>query len=360
MSVAVQLNMFPEAQDDLQAAVDTFSNQGVKHEHFSHFIDELVTSFKSCRAGSTIVAACPGGQATDEVLGEFAERVRSFEIRTHRGPSNFGFLRINAPSGLSAQRVNRELIDRYRTALHQARICHRTKPRYSEDCPAMDLPKTEIGQLVDFVLYKNPQMIVVTDADKLARDCAPPAEVRAAFRVVMDIASQSGVTHMICCSTYTLLKLLEDAEFVSAIEPHILRPYDYSDARQKSVFAGVLADYDEFLPWSGDDALSKKHKSIDEVVAGDPERVRRWILKALNGAMTANQTRLDWSNFEATMPRPAQVSLAQEERNKIIEAFPAKKIAKPCGGLPNQNRAQQKPLKPGQRKDTRDPANLAG
>ncbi len=360
MSVAVQLNMFPEAQDDLQAAVDAFSSQGVKHEHFSHFIDELVTSFKSCRAGSTIVAACPGGQATDEVLGEFVERIRNFEIRTHRGPSNFGFLRINAPSGLSTHQVNRELIDRYRTALHQARICHRTKPRYSEECPGMDLPKTATGHLVDFILYKNPQMIVVTDADKLARDCAPPAEIRAIFRVIMDIASQSGVTHMICCSPYTLLKLLKDAEFAAAIEPHILRPYDYSEVRQKSVFAGILADYDEFLPWAGDDALSKKHQIIDDVVAGDPERVRRWILKALNGAIAAKQTRLEWSHFEATIARPVLVASAQDERCDIIEAFPAKKTAKPTASLPKANDVPQKPLKPGQRKDTRDPANMVG
>lgn len=360
MSCCTQLDLFPQAQADLIKSLELIRGSGVCHQHFVQFVSSLVTGFKADCNGATTIVACPDG-ALDQVLEEFTKGVTAFEKRTHRVVSDFSFLELRAPSSLSPTQMKVELLDRYRTSLHSARIGHRTQPRFFGDQFDRPSARTDVGQLVELLRFKRPPLVVLREAQNLALPGAPVALARANWRLVMDIASQSGIPHFICGNIDTVLEVLSDADFHSATDVFFLRPYNVSVKEQKPIFVGVLNDFDAALPWKDrEESLARRIDAITKSVSGDADRLRRWILRALTEAVAEGSALLDWRHFEKTQPTSRQAEAAQNELARIYKDFPCAEVTtfeKPA--LPNVAKGKIPRLKPGFRKGSRDHVNIA-
>jgi len=229
------------------------------------------------------------------------------------------------------------------------------------DQPDRPSPRTDVGKLVEFLRYRQPPLVVLRGAHNFALPGAPVTLARACWRLVMDIASESEIPHLICGTIDTVLDVLSDADFHSDSDVFFLRPYNISAVEQKPIFVGVLGDFDEALPWKErNESLVRRIDAIDKCVSGDPERLRRWILRALTTAIAEGGVLLEWRHFEETQPTAKQAAAAYNELSRINRDFPCAKVSKiDEPGSRNANKARIPRPKPGDRRNARDHVNTA-
>jgi hypothetical protein len=357
MSAVTQMSFFPAAQEELHTALEAFQQQCVRHVNLTEFINSLVASFKSCAPGSTIVAACPPDRCLSEILGEFEDAVPIFEHRSQRIPCQFQMVQVGTPSALNTRQMKAELLDRYRVALHATRIIHRTQPRFLCDGMGAGIRRTDLGQVVELLKYKQPSLVVVRDVQNFRRQGTTIDEACIGWRLIMDIASQSGIPHLICGTVRTAMDVIADPNIQGATELLVLRPYDVSPKNPDSrgLFGAIINDFDDVLPLAPDESLIGHFDFVAERVAGDPDRLRRWVIRALTKAIGECSDSLRWRHFVDTAPSEQQTKLAESELKDVLKFFPGE-TARPD---PLSNTRPRSNGKPGQRKIGRDPACAA-
>ena len=317
-----QLNLFPETQRDLEAAIHTFNRRGVPHKHFVALVHALASAIKSSQPGATFILGCAPDRGFDEFIDATMLEVRRSFPAGSDGQPDFTNMQVRAPGSVSAKQLRVELLDRYRTELQCASIRYRHRPQFLSGDACGIAPRTDLGQLVGLLGQKRPSLVIVRDIHNLARPGAPQAEAAAALRVLMDLAAQSGVTHLIGGSVSSALDLLDGhTSLLEAVEAFILRPYDLHDEVQKACFSGTVQDYDRELPWSGKDRLAAKLQYLDNRIHGDPDRLRKWIKRALSHALASGAEKLAWHHIEQTGPHWGQVVLAKDEFRRVGEFF---------------------------------------
>lgn len=355
MNAATQLTFLPPAQDELQKALRVFQDSGVPHAHFNQFVRSLAVSFKSAGAGATIVAACPGSPTLDEAIFGFRKEVRRFESRNLQTPSHFEPLEIAAPSRPTRTGMEAELLDRYMHALQTVRIGHRGQPQFLDpEFGGLYHMRTAISRLVTMLRSKNPPVVIIRDIQNLRCPNNSNDEDRSAWRLIIDIARQSGVPHIMFGSISAISEMVEDPTLLGEIHLEVLRPYSISEPTELACVKGILHDYNQVMPWEEEDSLVDRTKEIDQAIAGDVDRLRRWIIRAVNCALSEEDTQgVSWRHFEQTMPLARQQVLAEEDRrnalglldpisNRITQAPPPRPLS------------QKRLVKPGNRNPTRD------
>jgi hypothetical protein len=357
MSAAVQLSFLPPAQDDLQKALRVYQESGVPHEFFNRFVRSLAVSFKSAGRGATIVAACPGSPTLDEVIIGFRKEVRRFEARNYQAPSQFEPLEVSTLSRPTRRLMELELLDRYAYALSTVRLGHLGQPRFWDDDDGTRYKaRTAIGRLVTLLRTKNPPVAIIRDAQNLKCPNESNDETRAAWRLFIDIARQSGVPHIVFAPISNVKVVFDEPELVGEVQLEVLRPYSCVVASELACFKGTLHDFNLAMPWQDNDSLVSRCKEIDQAVAGDVDRLRRWIVRAMNCALSEEETsRILWRHFLQTKPLPKQRELAHEDRRTALSLLEPSAPPPPPAVEESTSAPNTKPaLKPGNRKPGRD------
>lgn len=353
MNAAVQLSFLPPAQDELQKALHLYQNSGVRHTFFNKFVRSLAVSFKSVGPGATIVAACPGAPTLDEVIAVFRKEVRRFEDRNHQTPSQFEPVEVSAPSRPTRSLMEVELLDRYAQALQTVRIGHRGQPLFWDENAGIQQARTPMGRLIALLRTKNPPVVIIRDAQNLKCPNSSNDEDRAAWRFIIDIARQSGVPHILFAPISTVRTLVDDPELMGEVHLEVLRPYSRSIPSELACFKGTLHDYNLAMPWEEDDSLVERVDDIDLAVAGDVDRLRRWIVRAVNCAFSEEDTaRVSWRHFIQTKPLPKQRQLAQNDRRDALELL--EPLTPPPSETPKGVQNPKGRPKPGNRAPGRD------
>lgn len=332
-----QLCLFPESQSALKEAIEIFQRRGTRHWHFMEFVNALATAYKTAAPGATVVAACPTDLGFDEAMSAVKKQIGSHSD-CESPEDRFFSITIGAPSALDVRQMRLELLDRYRAALNYARIRHRGQPRFKLEGeivtdPILPLKRTDFGQLCEVLSNRRPSLVVVRDIQNLSRSGAPRSETVAAWRYLIDLAAQSGIPHLLCGNLVKVLEALKEPELRDFVDAYALRPYDISrrDAKasekekdrftQRERFKSILHDYDKALPWNGKDRLCGHLVYIDSKVHGNPDRVRRWVVRALSFAVSNGCDALSWDHIKAASPISMQASLAQAEFDLVQEFY---------------------------------------
>ncbi len=370
MSAVRQLSFFPELQDDLHKALDLYNASGVEHLFFRHFARRLAVGYKSMKPGACIAAACPSGQTQDELIGKFRKEVQAMDAPHPDAPYSFHPVEISVPIRFTARQMEVELLDRYTQALNSARISHRGKPRFEEFRLGHYYNSTAIGRLIAFLRTKSPDLVIIRDARNFGTPDASKEEIRAGWRLILDIAKQSGVPHIIFAPVGTVSSVIyDDPAMLSDVEAVVLKPYHRGDGGEIEAFLGVVNDYDAEIPWADKDSLGNHIGEIESAISGDVDRLRQWIVRAISEAIADPETtRITWEHFRTTTPHEKQRLMAFEDRIKalgMIEApGKAKKGASGDGSaeskvetLPDGDggKKSKKPVRPGRRNPGRDP-----
>lgn len=316
MSVAVQTSFLPTFQADLRASLGIFQTSGVHHAFFHSFVRSLAVSYKSAAPGATIVAACPGGKTCSEIIANLEFEIREIEKASYQSPSDFRAIEISVPGRFTHRQLESELISRYFHRLYSAPIGHRGQTRWDDPEFANFNALTQIGRLVCFLRTKKPSLIIIRDAENLRWPGASDDEIRAAWRFIRDIARQSGIPHLICAPVSVVNKFVcKDPTMLAEMQVEVLKPYHKAEGGMWDCFGGVLYDCDQALPWTAGETLTAHIDEIDDAVAGDIDRLRQWVLCALNHALMEPETeRISWRHFREKKPQSSQRKLAGEER----------------------------------------------
>jgi hypothetical protein len=252
MSAAVQLSFLPPAQDDLQNALRVYQESGVPHEFFNRFVRSLAVSYKSAGRGATIVAACPGSPTLDEVIIGFRKEVRKFETRNYQSPSQFEPLEVSAPSRPTRRQMEVELLDRYAHALSTVRLGHRGQPHFWDDDDGYGTgyqARTAIGRLVALLRIKNPPVVIIRDAQNLKCPDESNAGTRAAWRLFIDIARQSGAPHIVFAPISNVKVVFDEPELVGEVQLEVLRPYSCAVASELASREPFTTSISQCLGW---------------------------------------------------------------------------------------------------------------
>jgi hypothetical protein len=320
MSTAVQLSFLPDKQAELLSALQTYQESGVTHLSFVRFVRELAIKFKSAGPGACLVAACPNGQTISEAIASLKDEIRARELQHYGVPSDFRLVEISVPSRVSHRQLELELFDRYRHALNSVRISHRCQPQFGDLNLGDYNARTAMGRLIAFLSTKKPSLVVIRDTENLDFPGASPDDIRAGWRMLMDIASQSRVPHLIFAPPVTVSSVVyDDPVMLGKVTPAILKPYHSGKNGNMECFHGVLNDYNAPMPWEGTDNLGEHLSEIDEAIAGNVDRLQQWIVQALNCALCEPETtRVSWRHFQETKPHANQQRLAHDERKEAL------------------------------------------
>ncbi len=317
MNTAAQLNFFPNPQDNLLQALREYQTKGIPHTAYNRFTRSLAIAYKSTTPGATIVGACADAPILDEVIAGFLREVRKFETANFQPISGVSPVQLSAPGGNSFRRVESELFDRYFKGLNSMPFGHRGQTAQFLDFNLGETyrVRTPLGQLVAQLRAKSPSLVIIRNADKLKWPGASCEEIRAAWKLIIDIARQSGVPHMLFTPIASAHDALRDDTLLGSVHLEVLRPYSSSRAGDKAAFHGILNDYNQRLPWSDSDSLMKRADDIDSAIAGDVAGLRLWLIRALKRALSDEQAVfMEWEYFRQTMPNEAQRLKAREER----------------------------------------------
>lgn len=320
MSTAVQLSFFPESQSELYDALQIYKESGVAHLSFQRFVRRLAVTFKSANPGACLVAACPDGQTLDEAIASLSEEIREIEARQYGAPSHFRLVEVSIPSRFTHRQLEAEILDRYRHALNSVRISHRSEPRFGDNNLADYNARTAIGRLIAFLATKNPSLVVIRNTQNLEFPGASPSDIRAGWRMFMDIARQSRVPHLIFAPAETVSSVVyKDPTMLSQVIPSVLKPYHRGKDGNIECFLGALNDFNVPMPWAESDSLCAHLSEIDDAVAGDVDRFRQWVVQALNYALCEPETTgIAWRHFQETKPHPKQRMQAHKERQEAL------------------------------------------
>jgi len=320
MSTAVQLSFLPDKQADLFDALQTYQESGVAHLSFERFVRQLAIAFKSAGPGACLVAACPNGQTLDEAIASLSEEIRAREVRQHGVPSDFRLVEVSVPCRFTPRQLELEIFDRYRHALNSVRISHRSNPHFGDLNLADYNARTAIGRLVAFLATKSPSLVVIRDTENLEFPGASEEDIRAGWRILMDIARQSRIPHLIFAPPMTVSSVVyDDPVLLSQVSPAVMKPYHKGKDGNMECFLGALNDFNVPMPWAGKDSLGEHLSEIDDAVAGDVDRLRQWIIRAVNCALCEPETtKISWHHFRETKPHAKQQRRAHDERNKAL------------------------------------------
>lgn len=362
MNTAAQLNFFPNPQDNLLQALREYQTKGIPHAAYNRFTRSLAIAFKSTTPGATIVGACADAPILDEVIAGFLREVRKFETANFQPASAMSPIQLSAPGGNSFRRVESELLDRYFKGLNSMPFGHRGQTAQFLDFNLGETyrVRTPLGQLVALLRAKSPPLVIVRNADKLKWPGASAEEIRAAWKLLIDIARQSGVPHMLFSPIAPAHDALRDDALLSSVHLEVLRPYSGARAGDKAAFHGILNDYNRRLPWSDDDSLAKHAEEIESAIAGDVASLRLWLIRALKRALSdEHAVHMEWEFFRQTMPNEAQRAKAREERTAAnyllgFSAVPAKTGEPKATEPPKGGAKPPRKLTPGTRKPVRD------
>jgi hypothetical protein len=203
---------------------------------------------------------------------------------------------------------------------------------------------------------KNPPVVIIRDAQNLKCPDESNAGTRAAWRLFIDIARQSGAPHIVFAPISNVKVVFDEPELVGEVQLEVLRPYSCAVASELACFKGTLHDFNLAMPWLDNDSLVSRHKEIDQAVAGDVDRLRRWIVRAVNCALGEEETsRISWRHFLQTKPLPQQRELAQADRRTALSLLePSAPPTPPAIENPESTPSATPALKPGNRKPGRD------
>lgn len=267
-----------------------------------------------------MVAACPSGQTFDESLICLERKIHEIERQKFGSPSELTVVEVSAPTLSTNRQLEKELFDRYHHALFTVRIKHRSEPRFKLENLADYNARTTFGQLAAFLEMQSPSLVVIRDAQNFATPRASLEDIRAKWRIIIDIARQSRIPHLIAAPTATVSSVVyDDPEILADLIPAVLEPYHKGDSGNMPAFFGVLNDFNKAMPWETKDSLMAHWEEIDSGIAGDVSRLRDWIVRAVTCALTEPETtRVSWRHFLETKPLSAQRNYAQSERNEAL------------------------------------------
>jgi hypothetical protein len=301
MNAAVQLTFFPSPQDKLQKALHTVQVHGAPHAHYLRFVRSLAVAYKSAGAGDIIVGACAGDITVNEVISGFGKETKKFEAESDLVPVPLNIVRFSTPSCFTRRQFEEELICRYHFALDSIPFGHKGQPRFRNEPPVGDVfdqwaglnAKTPVGRLIAQLKMKSPSLVIVNDAENLGWANASTDEVRTAWKLVIDIARQSGIPHLVFAPVTAVNSVMVANDALrTSVCIEVLQPYLYVDRRdpKSATYRQALAYYDGPLPWATKDSLVQHIGEIDERIQGDITRLRRWVLRAVSRALCERET----------------------------------------------------------------------
>ena len=150
--------------------------------------------------------------------------------------------------------------------------------------------RTPLGQLATQLRSKNPSLVVVRNTDKLKWPGASEEEVRELWKLIIDLARQSGVPHLLFGPISTVHEVLQDATMLNAVHLETLHPYNLAEPVEQSAFLGILNDYNSCLPWDDNDSLVQHADELDNAIAGDIAGLRQWLIRAVTRALGDEKT----------------------------------------------------------------------
>lgn len=350
MSAVVQMEMLPFAQSRLYSAKALFQEKGVVHNHFQDFTRAIALAWKSAPAGSLIVAASPMTTSVVEVMT--GTTVEAGHLTSDK--STLGHVVVSATTRPNHRMLMAVFEDRYTRAVNAYDQSKALDVPWTQPCGSYYPQKTACSRLVHVLKVLQPPLVVIENGHEFRCPRDSVDDLRANWQMLIDIARQSQVTHVIFAPATTALEILADPNFCDQVQLAVLHPYKSSKATTSddgkndeadkierfthaAIFKSALSEYGSCLPWHDQDSFESHSDFIDNAVGGDLGRARKWILRALDDALSEPRLidpltgtvsaqpndALKWDHFKRTKPRGPQSIQANTERTAAYTLSPA-------------------------------------
>jgi len=315
----VQLMLFPQATAEVDAAIATIGAQRLPLPNHLHFVGELCASMTSLPAGSVILAAAPGGSTSDEVCSWVKEYFQNASsAKTGERPAQLAV--INTPMAENLRLQRKFLLDAYRGALPLSRIKHVHEPQFQLEFGQSFLSNDPFQVVSGLIAARAIDYYILRDAHNLQRPGVSMWDARDQVRYLIQLAQNSGRTHVLLGRLRTVWQWLKDPQIAEALTPCLLHPYDVAKDDEAATFMRLLLTFDGVVPWKKGHNLAEHFSEINEVVHGSPQRLKKWVLNALTGAKAKGLQAITWDFFCERKPTASE-SLEAAAEFKISQNF---------------------------------------
>ena len=304
--------LFPQECARLNTAIETISEQRIPLTNHLNFVREICTAMLSLRHGSVILAAAHGGNTSDEVCSWITEFLRNGpDGQPKENPPLMSVIKTPLAENQRLQR--KYLLDAYHGAVPLSWLVHTHEPKFQLQFGQSFLSQDRMQVVAGLIAGRPIDYYLIRDAHQFQRPGDALWDAREHVRYIIQLAQNSGRTHVLLGRMTTLWEWLDDCSIADAVTPCLLHPYDLDVAQDASEFMDMLSAYDSVIPWCKGTTLVGRIQEVNSIVWGSPQRVRKWVLNALTGAKSRGLEELDWKFFWERKPTLTECNEAKAE-----------------------------------------------
>jgi hypothetical protein len=347
-----QLSLFSEPSDAVNSAIAKLTNSRGRNPKFNAYVSDLGSLMSAKPAGSLIIAVVPNGQSSKQVcasLEDYFEDAKSCGV----GWGKACLATLEIPHVSSRQILQRQLADLY-TALPASKIGHIHEPQFTFDSMSGYARPSPMQQICGLIRGRARDYYLVPNAHYLSPSGSSIADGVNQVRFFIQLASQSGKTHVLFTNAATARDWLGNGEITNEVSTRWLKPYNRKDKASFLEFKGILKGYDALLPRETGFTLTAHAKEICDMVWGCTYRLNKWAVNALVAVRACGGDQVTWNDFCQCAPSPTETTQAEKEFSDI-QAMMSPLASTTTGAASQQQGTKSKVrLAPGQRRLTRD------
>jgi hypothetical protein len=331
-------DVFPFAQNSkILAAHRAVSGRICLGHSVKEFADGLGTMMLTDSGGTLILAGVPNREAEDKTISLLNSR---FELaRGTHGCASFDRLAtLSVPhvSSLKAQR--RRIADSYAN-MPLSDIWSRPLLGGSS--------YDDFSRIRSVVQCRDATHYIISGGSNLKLPGASIYDSVSQILFLSQLARDTRKTHVVLASVSNVLNWVNFPEIAMECKATILRPVDKFCAAQAEEFAHVLHTYDDVLEGAFGFALLSQGEAILDAISGCQFLLKKWIVAALERALSLRVESVDYDMFVCVMPTFAEREAARNNLAALMKADREKmqslRAPEPCRSFGG---TKSKPFKP--------------
>lgn len=348
----VQQFLFPEMNDNIERARDQVLEAPATASAHENFIRDIQAAIAKTPAGGVVAVGCSAVANQQEIIEAILKPSRPDAAQ----PQRLVTAEIVMPPFYSGSNEQcRVLFDRYSASIASLNLAYRFGQLLS-DRGCLPPPSSRSECVISTLADHEIRLVFLTDAHNIECAAKKLSETDRMIRLLSDIASRSGTTHVLIGEMASLWNAVSRSRIVSEIQMVIQPMYDPEVRADHFQFLAMLKRQQENLSKCTSMNLSQHYCDIMVRSAGDYSRVALWLADALGEAGRRGSANLEWRHLKSTAPRLEQTNDAVRALHAFREfrasnAFEfCETVAAPAEDRP-EKKPRRKPFEPLPRRD---------
>lgn len=340
----IQTRFCFDPEGSLHTAIEKVRNR-LQSARYIHFVNELEALMIKGAAGSLILAGVPNNIAEEHVCRSLVENLEYAKKQNQSGiPGRITTL--NVPFASNARHQRKRLAEVY-CGLPFSLFSDGISAGSIEYCRSL-LSNDPFDRICGSLKISDSLFYLITGGQLLRPSGTSIHEGINQVQFFIQLARQSGRTHVLFANTSTILEWAKFSEISDETFTCIMHPYDQQIGADEIGFMSYLKKYDAVIPREEGFSLLERSNDIMPVVSGCPYRLMKWTLTALKRAYAQGLTSVSWKMFSESRPSQSECEQALKDLQAIREQ------AQKCPADDTKRRRSGRKKKPFQRSLGRD------